>query len=304
MDNSSKVEVDYKQNSHHEETVMMKSPKTYEEQVEIIKRKGFIVDDDETCKSFLKQANYYRLSAYFLPFRNADGTYFENINFNRIKRIYEFDGRIRNLIFECIETIELYLRTQLAYYCGHAYGALGYLNPDIYNERHNDDKFKRLLDICIEENKTTLVVQHHKKKYNGQFPVWVIIEFFSMGMLSYLYADLKSPDQKQIARELYHTSSVCLKSWLRCLTDLRNRCAHYSRIYYWSFPALPRMPKNVSFNTNRKLFSQILTLKFLYPDKNEWESRIMTELRALMEEYGDDISLSHIGFPENWDEMI
>ena len=120
LDNSSKVEVDYKQNSHPEETVMMKSPKTYEEQVEIIKRKGFIVDDDETCESFLKQANYYRLSAYFLPFRNADGTYFENINFNRIKRIYEFDGRIRNLIFECIETIELYLRTQLAYYCGHA----------------------------------------------------------------------------------------------------------------------------------------------------------------------------------------
>ena len=111
-------------------------------------------------------------------------------------------------------------------------------------------------------------------------------------------------DQKKIARELYHTSSVCLKSWLRCITDLRNRCAHYSRIYYWSFPALPRMPKNVSFNTNRKLFSQILTLKFLYPDKNEWESRIMTELRALIEEYGDDISLSHIGFPENWDEMI
>lgn len=130
MDNSSKVEMDYKQSSHYGETVMMKSPKTY--------------------------------------------------------------------------------------------GALGYLNPDIYNERHNDDKFKRLLDICIEENKMTLVVQHHKKKYSGHFLIWVIIEFFSMGMLSYLYADLKSVDQKKIARELYHTSSVCLKSWLRCLTDLRN----------------------------------------------------------------------------------
>ena len=61
MDNSSKVEMDYKQDSHYEETVMMKSPKTYEEQVKIIKRKGFIVDDDEACESFLKQANYYRL---------------------------------------------------------------------------------------------------------------------------------------------------------------------------------------------------------------------------------------------------
>ncbi len=178
MNNSSKVEVAYKQNSNHEQTVMMKLPKTYEEQVRIIKRKGFIVDDDEMCESFLKQANYYRLSAYFLPFRKVDGTYFENINFNRIKRIYEFDGRIRNLIFECIETIELYLRTQLAYYCGHTYGALGYLNADIYNERHNDEKFKKLLGVCIEENKRTLVVQHHKKSYNGQFPIWVIIEFF------------------------------------------------------------------------------------------------------------------------------
>ena len=52
LDNSSKVEMDYKQDSHYEETVMMKSPKTYEEQVKIIKRKGFIVDDDEACESF------------------------------------------------------------------------------------------------------------------------------------------------------------------------------------------------------------------------------------------------------------
>lgn len=115
MNNSDKAEEYHVRNGDYEETVIMKLPKTYEEQVEIIKEKGFIVDDDKVCKAFLKQANYYRLSAYFLPFRKADGTYFENINFNRIKRIYDFDGRIRNLIFECIETIELYLRTQLAY---------------------------------------------------------------------------------------------------------------------------------------------------------------------------------------------
>lgn len=64
------------------------------------------------------------------------------------------------------------------------------------------------------------------------------------------------------------------------------------------------MTKNVSFEQNRKLFSQILTLKFLYPDKKEWEDRIMTELSALIEEYENDISLAYIGFPENWDEII
>ena len=117
-----------------------------------------------------------------------------------------------------------------------------------------------------------------------------------MGMLSYFYADLQSGDQKYIAKEIYDTSVACLKSWLRCITDLRNRCAHYSRLYYWSFTALAPQ--------NRKFFSQILVLKLLYPDKKEWNSKVMTELRAVIEEYEDDISLKHIGFPQDWYEQL
>lgn len=93
---------------------LMKSPKTFEEQMKIIKEKGFIVDNEESCIEFLKQANYYRVSAYLLPFRKRDGKYFPNINFHRIKRIYEFDSRLRGVLFNCIEKIELHLRTQLA----------------------------------------------------------------------------------------------------------------------------------------------------------------------------------------------
>ena len=66
---------------NNEATVqVMKQPKTFAQQVEIIKEKGFIIDNDTECIGFLKQANYYRLSAYFLPFRKKDGTYFSNIN--------------------------------------------------------------------------------------------------------------------------------------------------------------------------------------------------------------------------------
>ena len=61
---------------------IIKQPKTYEQQVELIKEKGFIVNNDTECISFLKQANYYRLSAYFLPFRKKNGTYFADISFS------------------------------------------------------------------------------------------------------------------------------------------------------------------------------------------------------------------------------
>lgn len=85
------------------------------------------------------------------------------------------------------------------------------MNADIYNEKHNDEKFKNLIQVCIEENKRALVVKHHNEKYNGKFPIWVIVEFFSMGMLSYFYADMLSVDQKHIAKALYETSVSCLK---------------------------------------------------------------------------------------------
>lgn len=153
-------------------------------------------------------------------------------------------------------------------------------------------------------NSNALVVKHHNTKYDGNFPIWVIIEYFSMGMLSYCYVDLKSVDQKAIAKDAFSSSASCISSWLRCVTDLRNRCAHYSRLYYWIFPAIPLTPKNSAYQMDRKLFSQIVMLKYLYPDKNEWKSRFIAELEALIEEYASDISLKHIGFPDNWRELL
>ncbi len=282
----------------------MKQPKTYEEQVELIEGKGFLVNNKEECVSFLHKANYYRLSAYFLPFQKPDGSYFKGVSFLRIQRIYEFDGRVRNILFQCIEEIEFYLRTQLAYFSGHNHGTLGYLNRETFSEKHNHERFLQRIDECIDENKGTLVVKHHKKKYDGQFPIWVIIEFFSMGMLSYFYADLKPEEQKILAKEMYNTSLQCLKSWLRCITDLRNRCAHYSRLYYWSFPSLPKLPPDNKFNVNHKLFTQIMVLKFLYPEPEKWNENQFAKIKALIEEYKNDISLKHIGFPENWEEIL
>ncbi len=252
----------------------------------------------------MHRANYYRLSAYFLPFRKSDGTYFQDVDFCRVQRIYEFDGRVRNILFHCIEEIEFYLRTQLAYFSGHNHGALGYLEESTFSNKHDHREFLKHVNSCIEENKGTPVVKHHMDKYSGKFPIWVIIEFFSMGMLSYFYADLKTKDQKIFAKEMYGTSPQYLKSWLHCITDLRNRCAHYARLYYWSFPALPKMPQESTFEVDHKLFTQIMTLKFLYPEPEKWNLNLFSEIETLLEKYEKDISLRHIGFPQNWRVLL
>lgn len=67
---------------------------------------------------------------------------------------------------------------------------------------------------------------------------------------------------------------------------------------------MPKMPNNYDYIPDRKLFSQLLMLKFLYPDNKKWCSKFVTSLKAIIEEYEKDISLKHIGFPNDWEERI
>lgn len=185
--------------------------------MQLLEKKGIVIEDTEKCLHFLSHVNYYRLSAYYLPFRDTETqTLFPNIEFERIQKIYEFDQELRKLIFAAIETIEIYLRAQIAYYHAHKYGSEGYRNIDCYNAHHDHADFLRRLSGCINENRKTLIVQHHIEKYDGHFPVWVIIEFFSMGMLSHFYRDLVTQDRKKLAKRLYITKrpAGCFPSFI------------------------------------------------------------------------------------------
>lgn len=283
----------------------LKAPTTFEEQVKLLRDKNIIIKDEDSCINFLSKVNYYRLSGYYLPFiRKHEEKCFISIDFERIMNIYYFDAKLRNLISSAIEEIEIYLRTQLSYYHAHKYGAEGYIDSSTFGKWHNHQKFMKHIQTCIYENKNTLVVKHHKKHYDGHFPLWVISDYFSIGMLSYFYRDMKNTDKAYIAETLYNVNYQALGSWLRCLTDLRNRCAHYSRIYYWIFPALPKMPTQEKYVPTRRLFAQLYMLKYLYPDPDKWNKEFLKPLEKLMYTYKPYISKKHLDFPYRWKSML
>lgn len=281
-----------------------KEPTTFDQQVNILKERGLLIPEDKTCENFLHSVNYYRLTAYLLPFKQENNTYKTGTTFEELHQIYEFDRKLSHLIFSIIEEIELFLRTQFAYYHAHRYGALGYLDPENFNDMHNPDDFSDRIDHVLYEHRFSPVVIHHQKNYDGILPIWAIIEFFSIGMLSKFYSDMILKDKKDIARQLFNTSYSCLDSWLRCLSDLRNRCAHYSRLYYWKFTAIPKSYPNSFFQRNRRLFDQLLVLQHLYTNNFKWHTSFMVPLQTIMEEYKDHIYLEHIGFPQEWYSLL
>ena len=213
--------------------------------------------------------------------------------------------RLAHDVAACLgKKIEIYLRTQLSYYSGHQYGADGYMDASNYNARHNHVVFLGLINRTIQDNSKAPAIHHHIVTYGGKFPIWVIVDYFTLGMLSHFYTDMKNPDKSYLANTLYSVNYQILTSWMRCLTDLRNRCAHYSRLYYWIFPAIPAIPKGDPFRADRTLFSQLYMLKYMYPDPNKWNEDFIKPLAKLLAKYRTYISKSHIGFPYRWKSIL
>ena len=94
---------------------------TYSEQVELLKSRGMSFDDVNKSIELLEHRNYYRLSAYwFDKYQDSNSNLFNGISFEDISRVYEFDRKLRILILELIERLEISLRANLSYIFAHS----------------------------------------------------------------------------------------------------------------------------------------------------------------------------------------
>lgn len=282
----------------------VKKPTTYAQQLEILKKRGCVIENETWALEVLKNINYYRLSAYFIPFKKDENTYFEGTTFENVYHIYEFDRKLRSLIFSMLEEIEILLRTRISYFFSHKYGALGYKDTDNFNLNHDNEKFNKHYSDMIEQNKTKAFVKHHIEEYGSQFPLWVLVELMSLGELSFFYSDMLIADRKAIANDVFGTQEKNVCSWLACLTNLRNSCAHYSRLYNAVFPFRPRTPNGYGYTLQKRVFDYLIVVKFMYLDADKWNNTYVTAIKQLINEYDGYLDLNHLGFLDSWEDML
>jgi abortive infection bacteriophage resistance protein len=285
----------------------LKPPTSYTQQLALLRGRGCGIVDDATCEDFLSNVNYYRLSGYFLPFHRSknDDTYKDGTTLEQIQKIYAFDKKLRNLVFAATEEIEIRVQTRLAYYHAHKYGSLGYRDrKNSKRQRSEHNKFVSRINSEIEHNINAPCIRHHVNNYGKKFPIWVIIEYFSFSMLSQFYAALHDADRIEIATT-FGTKAKYLESWLHSLTVLRNKCAHYSRLYFGNFTRFPKFPSHLKRQqTPNDLFVQLLPLKLLSSNSEAWNETYLVQLSALVKEYSEYIDRAHIGFPSDWETIL
>lgn len=283
----------------------LKEPKTFEEQIEILKNRNLIINNEILAKKVLSTTNYYRFTVYGLHLKK-DNKFIDGTTFEFVYGLYNFDKKLRHLLMGALETIEISFRTYIAYTLAHEYKALGYLNENNFKIKEYHKRF--MVELHKEEynyNKNELFIQHHINKYQGKLPIWVAVEIMSFGIISRVYGNLKTEDRSKMANDFIGINHHVVNSWIISLTELRNACAHYSRVYNKNFVKTPDIHKKYSkCNLDKdKLFTRILAMKYLVPHEEEWKE-FLKELKNLIDTYKECINLDLIGFPNNWNEIL
>lgn len=271
---------------------------TFEEQADLLLARG-LVANRELLVERLRATNYYRFTSYLFTFRTGDDRYQDGTTLDKVWELYRFDHRLRQLFLDAVETIEVQVRTQLAYHFAHENGAFTYLDetrfPNFDPSRDDYRKWKKKVEEQVfrardGKGREDFVV-HFYHKYGDCHnlpPIWMTVELMDFGSVLSFYRGVAISIRKSVAETVGQPEEV-VGSWLLALNSIRNRCAHHARLWNWrlGYPVkVPGKNKFPDWNAPRLRNDRvgiILLICRYWLDRvnpgNEWGQRVETLFR-------------------------
>ena len=283
---------------------------SFEQQADQLLSRGLQADRARLIE-ILGRVNYYRLSAYWHPFKRPDGSFAPGTTLDEIWRRYTFDRQLRLLVMDAIERVEVaVLRTLMVEHHARKYGPFGYRDAKNFRPEFAGVAHQRMVDEIDQTASRSRepFVDHFRTKYYSEtgLPLWMAAEVASFGTLFTFYRYLHLSEQKHVSSKLGLPANV-LQSWLFCLNYIRNLRAHHSRLWNRELGIRPLVPDRKNLTEwhvpmtpdNRRTFAVLTLLKWLLrriAPQSQWADR----LHGLLKNY-PDIPLNLAGFPSAWD---
>ena len=306
---------------------MNKIFKNLDEQIEILKSRNLIIEDEEKAKNVLLRENYFFINGYRHMFVDPSKgkKFIDGSIFDELYATFLFDRNIRNIMFKHLLIVENNAKSIISYQLSKKYGykEKDYLDPKNFTQdslkvRQVHDiitKMKRQVRLNGQQHAATM---HYISNY-GYIPMWILVKVLSFGIIAELYNILKPEDQKAIA-DIYKINAEDLSIYLYLLANFRNLCAHEDILYdHRTQKEIPNCKYHQLLNIHmtedhydygkNDLFAVVIILKqLLLKDQfNEFIREIGYEMDILDGKVSSiplNIILNKIGFPTNWRDII
>lgn len=293
---------------------MTKDARTSEQQIRLLQARNMLFMDIPKAHTCLKNISYYRLAGYWWDMQDDTVTHHfkKGSYFNTVLDRYDFDRKVRLLIFDAIERIEIAFKTKIIYHLSLSYGGLWYLDSNLFQRDDYHSEFKERLGKNIDCSQETFILEHKKNHPNEAPESWKALELLTFGTLSKLYKNLKHqlPEKALIAKEFGLNNQKYLSSWLNSITVLRNIIAHHGRLYnriivnrcYW-----PPKTEHTILDYNPlekgslKIYPVLSAIIYLC-DNIGLEQHLRADIKKLIY-INPKLNLSTMGFPKNWDKQ-
>ncbi len=301
--------------------------KTLDEQVEILRNKGLVIDNEDYAKEILLRENYFFLNGYrHLFMKSSDNSmYIPGTKIEELYSLFLFDRRLRSIFFKNILIVENNVKSIISYQLSKKYGykEKDYLNPN--NFVNNGAKRKQVSDLIskmkrqIKTNATQHAATQHYVNNYGYIPLWVLVKVLSFGIVSELFSVLKKEDQYEIV-DLYDLDIDVFSNYLVILSNYRNLCAHEDIMFenrtqkyindtkYHRMLNIPMMDNEFIYGKN-DLYALVIILKSLLKDSeikdmiNEIDKAI-SNLEFNLRSIPIDKVLDRMGFPNNYMDIV
>ncbi len=290
-----------------------KLPSSIDEQLNILRRRGMVIDNESMAREFLSEHYFYRFLNYSVPFfatksANNDKRYVERTKFSDVLRVYNFDSKLRLLILEYIEQIEISVKTQFIH-LSWKYGPHFYLNRKLFKDRkiYNDSLERIEYQTRVSSD---LLINEYLVRYDSPDipPIWSAVEMMSIGQFAKWYTNLKSEDDKEEIAKHYKLHHTVLQAILENFTLIRNYSAHYARIWnrHYDFSFCIRDEKyklihDLLCEDGDSIYIILLLMTYML-NELEVSDRFVQDLTNMINKY--QINVSSMGFASNWQDVF
>jgi len=277
--------------------------------VSLLKDRGLEIKNEEKATAYIANIGYYRLSSYFYPLLKSpksEHIYKANATFDLVMNMYRFDRKLRMLLFNEIEKIEIAIRSTILNVVTEGINDVFWMTkPENF---HNQATFAKTINLIqLEKEKTKEeFIAHFQTKYSDDFPpVWMIAEVIPFGTLGGIFNNLKSAKLKKKVAARFGLSSPVFSSWIIALVNLRNLCCHHSRTWNRETAVVPVEPNSPVFpwidstkTDAKRIYYRICIIKYLLFTVSP-NNRFTQKLESLLAEY-PTVDIRAMGFPAGW----